>query len=200
MAEGFHVPSATPPHRYGFFYIDMANNISMTLELSAIVRDLRSGDEYEVDFPITVEEIRELITPGADYIFVTFDSNFDVSFDDIFGDYVHADTVNEMFEAVNNGYYSDDDVVDILTAYKGILSVDEFIEGLNDGSFTLYHYENHWKPEEDIGIYAVEEVYEGITNLPEYYLENFFDYEEFGSAFIDENRLYKGENAYVGYY
>ena len=183
-----------------FFYIDMANNISMTLELSAIVRDLRSGDEFEVDFPITVEEIRELITPGADYIFVTFDSNFDVSFDDIFGDYVHVDTVNEMLEAVNNGYYSDEDIVDILTAYKGILSVDDIIEGLNDESFTLYHYENHWKPEEDIGIYAVEEVYEGITNLPEYYLENFFDYEEFGSAFIEENRLYQGKDAYVGYY
>ena len=172
----------------------------MTLELSAILRDLRSGDEFEVDFPITVEEIRELITPGADYIFVTFDSNLDVSFDDIFGDYVHADTVNEMLEAANSGNYSDEDIVDIFTAYKGILSVDEFIEGLNDGSFTLYPWGNGWNPLEDIGVYAVEEVYGGITNLPEHYLENYFNYEEFGSAFVDENRLYEGKRAYVGYY
>lgn len=172
----------------------------MTLELSAILRDLSNGEEFEVDFPITVEEIHEIITPGADYIFITFDSNMDVSFDDIFGDYVHADTVNELLEAVNNGYYSDSDIVDIFTAYKGILSVDEFIEGLNDGSFTLYPYENHWKPEEDIGISIVEDFYGGVAKLPEHYLDNYFDYEEFGFAIIEENRLYKGENAYVGYY
>ena len=52
--------SATPPHRYGFFYIEMTNNISMTLELSAILRDLSNGEEFEVDFPITVEEIHEI--------------------------------------------------------------------------------------------------------------------------------------------
>lgn len=194
-------PSATPPHCYGFFFILIWRiYILMTLELSAILRDLSNGEEFEVDFPITVEEIHELITPGADYIFITFDSNMDVSFDDIFGDYVHADTVNEMLEAVNNGYYSDDDVVDILTAYKGILSVDEFIEGLNDGSFTLYHYENHWKPEEDIGFQIVEDFYGGVANLPEHYLEDYFNYEEFGLAIIDENRLYQGKDAYVGYY
>ena len=46
----------------------------------------------------------------------------------------------------------------------------------------------------------VDEIYGGITNLPEHYLENFFNYEEFGSAFIDENNLYQGKRAYVGYY
>lgn len=172
----------------------------MTLELTAFVHDLSNGEDVEVEFPITREEIHELITPGADYIFLTWDSNLDVSFDDIFGDYVGVDTVNALLEAVNNGYYSDDDIVDIFTAYKGILSVDDFTEGFDDGSFTLYHWENNWNPLEDIGLYAVENVYDGITNLPEYYLENFFDYEGFGSAFIDENRLYEGKHAYVGYY
>ena len=172
----------------------------MTLQLSAILRDLSNREEFEVDFPITRKEISELITPGADYIFVTWDSNLDVSFDDIFGDYVDVDAVNEMLEAANNGDYSDEDIVDIFTAYKGILSVDDFIEGLNDGSFTLYPWENGWNPEEDIGLYAVDEIYGGVTNLPEHYLENFFNYEEFGSAFIDENNLYQGKRAYVGYY
>lgn len=171
----------------------------MTLELSAFVHDLSNGEDVEVDFPITREEIHELITPGADYIFLAWDSNLDVSFDDIFGDFVGVDTVNALLEAVNNGNYSDNDIVDIFTAYKGILSVDDFTEGFDDGSFTLYYYENHWKPEEDIGIDVVEN-YGGITNLPEYYLENYFDYEGFGSAIIEENRLYQGKNAYVGYY
>lgn len=173
------------------------------LYFKAFVTNLGKYNEGEligewVQFPINENDFQEIldrieISPAYEEWFVTdYDCNLESFNWQELGEYPSYDSLEYFGELIN----SIDDVEAVENVYEVASTLEEAIEGLEDGS---YNYYSGIKNNNDWGQYIVDAYYSGdVASLGMDTIEQHFDYEALGrelalDSYGDDDELSAGE-------
>lgn len=155
------------------------------MEISAVIRDLKSHREARIIFPKSEYEIRQRLglSEYVDFEYIFVDSDFD-----LIGEYDSIDLVNTFSEMIDS---VSDDIVKA--------TIDRFNYKAKDFVRNHFDFDNvSLLPDvcsnKDLGEYYADEI--GMSNLSRETLETYFDFESYGR---DINIEAKGGFTEYGY-